>query len=373
MAPPPLSTFSGYLRCLRPEMLNELGRQVLADFFPHFGNTAIEDQLPRLERDMRMGLAPAHQETTLREIQKLRGVGVKVESRRHRRYAGGDGLLPRGCYFSICRDSVGNDGGTLCRELFEYRDKRLPGFLFVGDSTDSHFASQFINGIEFREGYSAIVVLAFPPGERDADEIWVDAHEDTLRLIHGAAVPHAFATLIETRQIEMTVPNVLDMRMPQSQLWIHEKFTRQDAAPYYSKCTPTRPMTFLGMLPTLLSYEYGGTALTHGIGSWLRANGASGLVFPSARSNASVRSTSFAIESFHGWNFVDYRVADHIAPLEGIVDVEPWEAFDGNRSHILVNAESLNIHTASWGVSGIESEYARHRSAVLCLEQQSNG
>ena len=47
--------------------------------------------------------------------------------RRHRRYAGGDGLLPRGCYASVCKDATGNDSGTLSRECMAYVDPRVPG------------------------------------------------------------------------------------------------------------------------------------------------------------------------------------------------------------------------------------------------------
>jgi hypothetical protein len=117
------------------------------------------------------------------------------------------------------------------------------------------------------------------------------------------------------------------------------------------------------MLPSLMHFEYGGTALTHGIGSWLRANGANGLVFPSARSDACVTVALGAIQHFHGWNFVDYRAAHAIPPMEGVIDTSQWDDFQSRG--VSVDLRGPDEFNNAWTVQGIESYYAALRDLII--------
>jgi hypothetical protein len=114
----PFTTFRGWLRCLRPAALDDLGRAVLKAAFPMFEDLSVEAALEQARRLRALGVAIPNEEVYAKVEEALR-LGARVDTRRHRRYAGGDGQLPRGCYYSVCKDESGDDGGTLCRELFE--------------------------------------------------------------------------------------------------------------------------------------------------------------------------------------------------------------------------------------------------------------
>jgi hypothetical protein len=358
----PLSTFRGYLRCHRPKILNEIGRRVFEDVFPNFSNTSIAAGVARVREQEDLGIAAPISSHIANEAERLIAAGVQVKSARHRRYAGGDGLLPRGCYYSVCTDEFGDDGGTLCRELFEYRYKNAPGIIFVGDSADRELFDVLKAGVGFKPGYSAVCIMAFPPTDRDGQDTWMKVYQNVLELVHGQVVPNPFITLVETTQNYCEIDNVIDMRLPETQAWIHERFTRE-AFPYYVKETPTRPRFFVGMLPSLMHFEYGGCGLTDGIGSWLRAHNVNGLIFPSARSDVSVISGKGTVAEFHGWNFVDYREAHPMPVMEAVVDVAPWDSFDTRG--ISVTAQSLDENLTSWAVQGIETYYRELRSELL--------
>ena len=156
----------------------------------------------------------------------------------------------------------------MCREILEYRAKQIPGTVFVGDSTDSELFAAFNIQVEFNAGSSAVCIVLIPPPEQDLQQIWTNVYGEVLVHVHGRIVAEPFISLIETNQVYCEIENVIDMRLPATQAWIHEQFTRANALPYYAKQTATRPQFFFGMLPSLMHFEYGGTALTHGIGSW---------------------------------------------------------------------------------------------------------
>ena len=123
----PVSTFTGWLKRLDPEMLNAGGKHMITDLFPMFGEQtriiccARGSAVRGWRRAFRRGaLRPCGNSGPLNK-------GFPVNIRRHPRYAGGDGLLPRGCYASVCKDATGNDSGTLSRECMAYVDPRVPG------------------------------------------------------------------------------------------------------------------------------------------------------------------------------------------------------------------------------------------------------
>jgi hypothetical protein len=362
----PLITFRGYLRCHRPIVLTPVGRQIMTDFFPNFANPSITEMVEKYEEQEKLGTATDEQRRALERAKELLNAGVRVETRRHRRYAGGDGLLPRGRYFSVCKNEGGSDGGTMCRELFEYRNKTFPGTIFVGDSTDKELFASLNIKISFKPGYSGFCVMALPPQNPAEIEQWVQKYERSLQMIHGQVIPRAFVTVIETEYEFVDIENVLDLRLPTAQLWLHEKFTGNAAAPWYSKVTPTRPKYFVGMLPSLMEYEYGGCELTHGIGGWLRAHSVNGLIFPSARSNAGTLAVNGRVMDFHGWNFVDYRNSPAVNEL--VIDASPWKDFTPPTS--LAVGRGFELSLMEWFVTGIEDDYTSLRNQIIDANKQ---
>lgn len=105
----PFTTFLGTLKQLQTDSLDDKQRYALDAVLPSFRE--LDEYL------------------TLRDWGVVNtGLGSKVlyvGRGRERRYAG-DKTLGRGCYFSVCNDSAGQDYGTLLSELkayFSYRSK----------------------------------------------------------------------------------------------------------------------------------------------------------------------------------------------------------------------------------------------------------
>jgi hypothetical protein len=106
----PLTTFHGWLKRLDPKVLNVTGRLVMEHVFPLFAELTPEQHVARSERLAALNIAlSAEDQADLALLRTLLSEGKQVNLRRHRRYSGGDGLLPRGCYSSICRHAAGSD------------------------------------------------------------------------------------------------------------------------------------------------------------------------------------------------------------------------------------------------------------------------
>jgi hypothetical protein len=136
----PLTTFKGWLKRLDPQVLNTSGRALMREVFSRFGGefSSPEDYLKNTERLLKLGVRlPSRAIEEVSNLRRMLEAGVEVQLRRHRRYAGSDGRLPRGCYSSVCSDALGTDEGTLNRELMEYVHPCIPGAIFVGDSSDT--------------------------------------------------------------------------------------------------------------------------------------------------------------------------------------------------------------------------------------------
>ena len=362
----PASRFLGYLRCHRPTSLNEVARQVMKSAFPMFENVTLMHSIERAKQLHAFGVSIPNIRN-IEEAERLIHAGVKVESRRHRRYAGGDGNLPRGCYYSVCTDESGADGGTLCREVFEYRDKRLPGVVFVGDSFDSQFASSpGFPSLGFQPGYSAVYVLLVPPADEDQLKLWVKVYSDvrTAAQMHEKISP--LLAIIETVHAHHEIEDVIDLRLPETQEWFCEQF-KTGELPWFSKPSGGTIRSFWEMLPSLMHPEYGGCAVTHGVGGWMRAHRIAGLVYPSARSNASATTEGNKLMGFHGWNFIDYRAAQDVKVGEGVVDGDPWPGFLLPGVELQVQALP-GTQKVGWQVRGVEDGYQRLRAQLIeCL------
>src|SRR5260370_40570358 len=149
---------------MKPAVLNASGRQIFRDMFPMFTQLTYEEQVTRQERLAEPGIAVnGEDEAALAVARELTENSVPVQVPRHRRFAGGDGMLPRGCYSALCHDAGGDDDHCLSRELFAYVDYRIPAFVYVGDSTSARLVEAVGAPIRARPGYCVICVLIAPP------------------------------------------------------------------------------------------------------------------------------------------------------------------------------------------------------------------
>lgn len=356
----PLTTFHGWLKRLDPAVLNAAGKLALEHIFPMFANLTPEQYLARAELLARCYISLSDEQTaevaTLREVLKQ---GVPIKLRRHRRFSGGDGLLPRNCYSSLCKNAAGDDGGSLSRELLAYIDPRVPGTVFATDSTDAGLHEYLGGGLTILPGFCATYILVFAPTDRDDRAAFNEIYRDLMNLIDGFD-QSVFAFALETRVDECTIDNVLDLRLPRTQQWFFEHFVNGDGV-FLTKNGGTA-REFYDLLPTLMHPALGGTDVTHAIGSWMRVNGANGLIFPSSRSDASVQIRNGELVDWHGWNFVDYRTAKDIPATELTSSQGGWPDFlqSGAQVAVVPGGEMMN----SWKVMGLQTSYDQMRAAL---------
>jgi hypothetical protein len=356
-----LRTFHGWLKRLDPEVLNRIGRIMIRSIFPLFGEMTPQQHVSRSQSLIESGVRLTPQDRSeLSTIEKLLKEGMQVRLRRHRRYAGGDGLLPRSCYCSVSKSAAGDDGGTLSRELLAYVDHRLPGRVFVGDSTEEYLNALMGRRIEVMPGYCATYVLLFEPPDASEQIVFRKVYRELLGELGGAPEQSVRAFAFETRVDECTIENVVDLRWPHVQQWFFDQFKDGDGA-FLTKKGGTA-CEFYDMLPTLMHPSLGGANVTHAIGSWMRSSGVNGLVFPSARSNVSVSMRNGELLDWNGWNFLDYRTASNLPATEVTTSEGGWPDFIHNGAKVAVATSAE--HRGSWQVIGIQDQYHAFRDAI---------
>jgi hypothetical protein len=231
------------------------------------------------------------------------------EHRVPRRYDG-DWTLPRGRYSTVCVDSMGNDGGTLAREMRFYMTARTAeGHVEVYDGTVPA-DDDMIAAVGMAPHLPRVVLRYMPFAQRgDRD------------------VPLGVVTGIELELREVHVPNVLDLRRTAAATWLCRTISRlsvvaADGTPF--RCFPNRADLDhpAELWPSLMDQARGGGNLCKIVGLYLRALGISGLVFPSARSDVRVTVSNGEPVDQHGWSFVDYRGAPD-AQLVGFFEMRP--------------------------------------------------
>jgi len=368
----PYETFRGHVKALRVATLHDLGRITLAKGFPLFEDLPLDASLNRLQSLRSLGIdmpesgivtlpwgerAPVNFERAIRE-------GLPVETKRNRRFAGTDRGLGKGSYYSLC-DANGDDQGTLCRELFEYRDSRLPGMVFVADSFDMKLNWALNRSRRFKAGFSGVFVVFFPPitegtmGQLER-RAWNEVYKDLIA--RGAISDDTVGCVIlGAVHNEYTIEKVIDLRQRHVQEWFFNLFAKGDGR-CFTKSYGGRIDGFAAMLPTLMHPEFGGAGVTDCIGNWMRVNGVNALIYPSARSDASVRYRRGDLIGFHGWNLVDYRKAQ---PLEHVcTDLDPWfRKFVQPGAHVVEKTSGPS--SGSWQVVGIEKAYTKIRRACF--------
>jgi len=252
----PLTTFKGWLKRLDPEVLNASGRSLMKEVFSRFGSdfSSPEESLMEAERLLHCGVGlPQKVIQKIDELRHLIDKGLRIVIRRHRRFAGGDGRLPRSCYSSVCLDSQGDDGGTLNRELMAYSHPAIPGGVFVGDSTDTRLNSVLGHPVGVLPGYCALYVLLAAP-ERNVDKnIFNAVYRETLEH-NGGLGAQRYLFIIETRVDYVEIENVIDLRLPSTQKWFLDHFRNGDGA-HLIKPNGQKNCDFTSMLPTLMHPE----------------------------------------------------------------------------------------------------------------------
>jgi hypothetical protein len=168
---------------------------------------------------------------------------------------------------------------------------------------------------------------------------------------------------------------LLDLRDPAVARWFTHGLTRLRwvaGDETLQRAFPNKPPLdeFADLLPSLMTQtQGGGDAACRIAGQWLRSLGADALVFPSARSNASVVVERGSLVGSYGWNLVDYRSAE--PPWLQTFDLWPrWPDRVSNEidesplpifSEVTLDASSTGNDAGSWSWAGLEEANAAGR------------
>ncbi len=298
-----------------------------------------------------------------------------------RRYAGGEDLS-RGRYYTVCK--TGNDdAGTLLAELeaylsvfwsgpieitdTAYRSDRagqrlhhlLPGHLLFRFYETAGIRNRFFSWLEHfglpfeQQPDGTIKYETTPEKEAAADQFqnrvrWPDGTEYVQIIVPYSAtdVEHA---------------SVFDLRNPTAQQWLVE---------FIDRTTCIRPNNFEALLPHLLIDSRGGNEFTEFIGRELRANGADGLVYPSARRNCYVDYDGSDVDDFGGFNFLDLTDSPRI-------EANNFPRFEAETLSSQADIETFHgkpnpSGQCNWGTKGLsEARAKRLRREMFRLSEQS--
>lgn len=232
--------------------------------------------------------------------------------KRNSRFSGGS--LPRGKYYSLTTKNKTHIDHTLAHELRAYRNPLEITFIDVLDIAVGHL-------------FSGDFVILFQTIQDDL-VVQVQADEAIIAIVHNIEdLPTELRTLsiknvpdvksffgdgsvtsglfkFPYRTSNVRLDNVIDLRYPDVQDWLFEKFRPL----FHGKAS-----SFWDMLPTLINPDVGGGDPSYSgyipnqIGQTLKHLNVNALIFPSARANVSVQLEKGEIRHFEGWNLVDYR------------------------------------------------------------------
>lgn len=355
--PPPFSSTTLVLKQVDPQRLGELGRAALtlfSSFWQEWERTK-EEIAKKTEQELRASLG-------------RRSWDVEASTSADRRFSG-DGHLARGRYYSVCHEANGFDGGTMVRELTAYHDPLSSGILDIHDVQDEMKTDS--DPSRSRDNDPPLYLLQIPGFSRDLHP-WLtpfNQGHDTVQVVLEAAVTEA------------RFERLIDLRIPTVAEWFTQNLTRLRWLSRDGEKTaafPNKPPLdrFVDLLPSLLTQSLGGGGASSLIaGQWLRCLGADGLVFPSARSDASLTITGDRVEQFRGWNLIDFRdsptiqissfdlTAGWIRHVAAEVDHAPHPIYSG----VSVGEVTSPGHVGSWSVRGLElcnAAFRTFRSAL---------
>jgi hypothetical protein len=274
---------------------------------------------------------------------------------RNRRFAGGNNL-PSGRYFTICSENDFNDFGALRDEMFAYYngDSGISPMIFdplVDTWLSNYLISQgFISEEDSKYPYY-LFIYEFAK-ETDKNK---NLESEFVEKIIGSK---AFVTY-GIRETILDIDKVIDLRLPETQDWFLKTFVALELEneSIASKKTgmyflPKKQISsFEELLPSIISLETGGGDIFgQAIGTWLRCNGANGLIFPSARSTCENNIEDGVITSCKGWILVLYK--DAPLPEENNLFGNKVTWSDPDHNHIKVKYISGGNKKGSMSIRG---------------------
>lgn len=373
MADIPFSRFDGYLKQINLNKKSIEEKILFRQLFPKFYDISeIDPAISRHNREIAEILHP------------LIRYEEKVDNAR--RFAGNPNLS-RGRYYSISKDEYGNDSGTLANELKAYRDLKQSGYIKIvdlGTTQDvlpvgkKQALAIIIYAVE-RVPIAKELIARINKGrndDRDIQNVLIieyeyNVHKTQIDGIIDLRVPfvrewffHKFASETEDGTISY-LPGKYSTGLPEDikkQFADSENFTILSRFRRKKGKAPS-PGSFYEMLPTLINpFIGGGTAgdggaILEAIGTWLRQNEVTGLVYPSARSNFRVEVKDGIVKDFRGWCFVDYRVQKQNVKIYSLV-LSPWAWINFlPRVQLTVKKEPQLL--GSFSISGIEEFWSQ--------------
>jgi hypothetical protein len=366
---PKLSTFSGWLRCHRPTASNIIGETALALVAPRFA-------LEWTDESAAEALASADKSIDVAVLQP----------RQHRRFAGYD--LSRGAYHSLCRNKDGNDAGVLTAEIKAYRD--LSDQSIIADVLEGALiapgvrrSSATVTDDLLKEIERCVVLCIFPASKLRAALLqrpdFTPESVSPTTILDEMTDSVCAQVLISPSVDEDKIENIVDLRDFETRESFYECFRigqQESSGPSFYRPLGDNISNFPGMIPELINFNLGGTnestgGVTQAIGDFLRASGANGLIFPSARTDSVVAFDRGQMTDFGGWNFVDFRHSDRNPLVSSYVCLSPWpsEVLSGVRSRFAPGgrfAGSLAIEGVQEANDNLyEASYADGRRALL--------
>jgi hypothetical protein len=293
----PFVTFEGWLKNHVPKDRDEVGALLFGHTFGVFSDSG---EKPTLDPINAMALKAAQE----RGFQTF-----DTSSARPRRRLAGDWaglrLLSRGRYYTVCLDQGGNDGETLPNELNSYVNVIDDGFAFAQYPAADRMNIVRVNLADIENLPSRPLTIA-----REAGLVGSSVHRHSYEI----------GTTVVWRQID----RVLDLRRPEARQFLFQKFANgdNDWIEYRGRPVPEE-LGFYRLLPTLMDRKAGGNGATDQIAGYLRNNGVSALIFPSARSNVHVHWNNRELVDFKGWNLVDWS-GEEPPPKKKLVWLTDW-------------------------------------------------
>ena len=343
----PLTTLNATLKFSSPVFNNDIGRLVVSAAFPAFMGDPNQDKFADAKA---MKAAGADQ------------VFIIKDGPTRRRFAG-DVTLSRGRYLSVCNDELGNDKGTVTRELLAYYTG-TSGHVEVHDLVMPDH-EQFLKEHSSNSPTGYVIELHSTP-ERP-NPIAQNLVTAGLAFWEGE-IPPVVSIIMPMNIKHETIEKVFDLRQLKTQQWLAEFLPEGDK--HFSKVAD-KVSSFKEMLPSLTTADRGGNDFTDSLGGYLRVKGANGMVFPSARCNVKCEFYNGELNDFTGWNFVDYRQLDK--PLsDSFIDFSPWVTQVGEGVTIAF-APDDSPYANSWRIDGKEAWEDSNRAWWLDDFYKGNG
>jgi hypothetical protein len=212
----------------------------------------------------------------------------------------GDQTLPSARYYSLARDSSGNDGGTLIAELYAYHNLQTSGIVIPYDTTDSHARDHLKqSGVPEFDNPRVVLDLCRTPRKPSPLSALLGIPQEAFSL----GIP----LTIERRRLK----SIVDLRNPATASRLAEKLDRLAFGdpPLWVYPNLRKPASFGDLIPSLMVQNLGGSSFLGFLALWLRHNGARGVIYPSARVDTEVEVENGRVVSSSGFNFVSYEGA----------------------------------------------------------------